>query len=323
MKTLIAQIYEQGKFHDVAHKQKRGLREAFARRGATMDWDYLADPAEYRYNILLTRLDDFKPDLVFTQFHAADVITAEQMRMLRYAYPDVTWVNWSGDSWAWSLTAPAMLELARQFDLWLVCAPDTLPVYAEQGINAKFWQIAYEHPLTPLPDMPTYDVVFLGNVISEPRRRLLEWLRDQRDYTVGIYGDWSEADGHNTYAFDEGEALYQAAAIAIADCAYPDQRNYISNRPFHIGGAGGALLLHQHVERMDILSGMVAGEHYVEWNTLDDLSGTIRGWLQPERAEERTRIVQAAREFVLRWHTWERRVEQLLQWVEELQGVRA
>ena len=74
---------------------------------------------------------------------------------------------------------------------------------------------------------------------------------------------------------------------------------------------------------MDVLSGMVVGEHYVEWNTLDDLPGTIRDWLQPERAEERTRIVQAAREFVLRWHTWEQRVEQLVEWVDELQKVKA
>lgn len=321
MKILYAPIFEAGQFHDAAVKQKRGLREAFEKRGATMTWDYLATPQEQRYEELIRRMEFWQPDIVFTQFHAADVITANQMRVLRYVFPNTSFVNWSGDSWAWSLTSPEMLELAKEFDVWLVCAPDTLPVYAEHNINAKFWQIAYEYPLTPLPDMPEYDVVFLGNIISEPRRKLLEWLRQQTDYRVGIYGDWEHADGHNTYHFDEGEALYRNATIAIADCAYPDQRNYISNRPFHVCAAGGAVLFHQHVERMDVLSGLVAGEHYVEWRDLADLDRLIRYWLDDERADERGRIAKSAREFVLRYHTWDERCEQLLEWVGE--GVRA
>lgn len=321
MQTLLAQIYEAGQFHDAAVQQKRGLRDAFLKRGDLMDYDYLADAPADRYRNLIDRITAFQPDLVFTQFHGADAIDGEQMRVIRTIFPDVTFVNWSGDSWSWSLTAEPMLELAKQYDIWLVCAPDTLPTYAEHGINARFWQIAYEYPLTPLPDMPEYDVVFMGNVISEPRRKLLEWLRDQTDYRVGIYGDWEHADGHNTYHFDEGEALYKGAKIAIADCAYPDQRNYISNRPFHVGAAGGAVLFHQHVERMDVLSGMVAGEHYVEWHNVTDLDRLIRFWLDDERAGDRQRIAKAAREFVLRWHTWEQRVEQLVEWVGE--GVRA
>lgn len=321
MRTLLAQIYEQGRFHDAAFQQKRGLRDAFRKHGDLMDWDYLADPAHQRYDNLVRRCETFQPDLVFTQFHGADAIDGEKLRKLRAIFPDTTWVNWSGDSWAWSLTSEPMLALAQQYDLWLVCAPDTLPIYAEHDIHARFWQIAYEYPLTPLPDMPEYDVVFLGNVISEPRKALLKWLRAQTSFSVGLYGDFEEADGHNTYHFDEGEALYKAAKIAIADCAYPDQRNYISNRPFHIAAAGGALLLHQHVERMAELSGMVNGEHYVEWQTLDDLPGGIAYWLRDAQREERAGIAKAARQFVLRYHTWEQRVEQLVEWIGE--GVRA
>src|SRR5690606_4711585 len=99
------------------------------------------------------------------------------------AYPGITWVNWSGDSWAHSLTAPAILELAREFDLWLVAAPDALPTYAAEGIRAAYWNIALEPSVEPLPDMPAYDVVFLANVINDKRRQLMERLRaiQQRD----------------------------------------------------------------------------------------------------------------------------------------------
>lgn len=322
MRTLYAPIFEAGTFHDAAVRQKRGLYNALAAQGAVHEWDYLANDASTRYQGLINRIEQFEPTHILTQFHGADVILPQQIDGLRNRYPGIVWMNWSGDSWAWSLTSPAMLELAKRYDLWLVCAPDALPTYAEHGIHARFWQIAYEPPPTPLPDMPTYDVVFMGNIISEPRRKLLERLRGLDGVSVGIYGDWEHADGHNTYHFDEGEALYRNATLSVADCAYPDQRNYISNRPFHIAAAGGALLLHQRVERMDILSGMVAGEHYIEWLTLDDLPNVIRDWLRPERADDRARIVKAAREFVLRCHTWDRRVEQVIGWLAELEQVK-
>lgn len=321
MRTLIAQIYEAGAFHDNAVTQKRGLVNAFAERGAVHDFDYLANDRDTLFQGFINRITQFEPTLVFTQFHAADVLTAEQVAHLRARFPYVQWVNWSGDSWAWSLTSPAILELARQYDLWLVAAPDTLPVYAEHGVNARFWQIALERPVTPLPDMPRYDVVFLGNVISERRRALLELLRGLDGVEVGIYGDWERADGHNTYDFAAGEALYRNATLAIADMAYPDQANYISNRPFQVLAAFGALLLHQRVERMDVLSGMVAGRHYVEWQTLDDLPALIREWLKPEYAKRRAGIVRSGKAFALKRHTWVQRVEQLCAWLGEHEAV--
>lgn len=323
MRTLCAQLYEQGQFHDAAFQQKRGLVNAFAEQGAVLDFDYLANDPTTLWQGFINRIDSFEPTLVWTQLHGADRATIDGVAMLRQRYPGVTFVNWSGDSWSWSLTSAPILELASHYDLWLVAAPDVLPIYAEHGIQARFWQIGYEPPLLPLPDMPTYDVVFLGNVISEPRRRLLECLRGLSDLSVGIYGDWSGANGHNTYHFAEGEALYKNAILAIADCAYPDQRNYISNRPLQIGAAGGALLLHQYVERMDILSGLVPGLHYVEWQTLANLPDVLYDWLRPERAKERAAMVAACQAFVLANHHWQNRVAQLFEWLPELQGEKA
>jgi hypothetical protein len=319
VRTLLAQIYEGGKFHDNAVTQKRGLYNAFAERGAVMDFDYLANDRDTLMQGFINRIEQFEPTLVFTQFHGADTLTVEQLIHLRERFPYVQFVNWSGDSWAWSLTAPAMLALARCYDLWLVCAPDTLPTYAEHGIHAKFWQIALERSVTPLPDMPHYDVVFLGNVISDRRRALLELLRGLEGINVGIYGDWERANGHNTYDFAAGEALYKNATLAIADMAYPDQLNYISNRPFQALAAGGAVLLHQHVARMDVLSGLVAGRHYVEWNSLDELPTLISAWLQDDYVKRREGMARSGRAFVLKRHTWQQRVAQVAAWLGELE----
>lgn len=316
MKTLLMQVYEAGTFHDNAVTQKRGLREALATYGEVLDWDYLANDRATLFDGLVIRLDTFQPDLVFTQFHAADMITPAQMHDLKARYPFITFVNWSGDSWAWSLTSPEILALAQAYDLWLVAAPDVLPVYEANGIHAAFWQIGLEQPIPLLPEMPVYDVVMLGNVISDRRRALFEFLRTL-PYKVGIYGDWLQADGQNTYDFAAGEALYKNATIAIADCAYPDQANYISNRPFQVLAANGALLLHQHVEKMDILSGLQSGKHYIDWTDFADLEAKIDDWIHPEKAKARKKIVQAGYKFALKNHTWAERVRVLVL-VEEL-----
>lgn len=312
MNTLIAQVYEGGAFHENAITQKRGLVNAFLEYGGVEDFDYLANDRATLFEGFRIRINNFQPDVVFTQFHAADIFTPEQIRELRALRPEAKWCNWSGDSWAWSLTSPAMLELAKQYDAWLVAAPDTLPTYAEHGINAHFWQIAHEPSVVPLPDMPVYDVVFMGNVISDKRRALLEFLRTLDGVSVGIYGDWEHSDGHNTYAFAEGEALYRNAALAIADHAYPHQAAYVSNRPIQILAAGGALLLHQNVEKMDVLLGIEDGVHYVAWQDFDDLAAKIHEWRQPSKAAARQKIVTAGQQFALANHSWGNRVTQLL-----------
>jgi hypothetical protein len=306
-------IIETGAFHDVALVNKRGLHDALVEYGCSVTQiDYLATAREALPDVIRAAIDRTGASLLITQLHGADVLTADSLAALRANAPGLRIVNWSGDSWLHSLTGPAMLDLCRQFDLQLTAAPDVLPVYEREGIRAAFWQIAYERPVGPLPEMPAYDVVFLGNVISDRRRALLEFLRTLAGITVGIYGDWQHADGHNTYDFGAGEALYRNARIAVADNAYPDQQNYVSNRPIQALMAGGALLFHQYVPRMADLLGLEAGRHYVEWSDFADLESAIRDHLTSATAKDRQHeIVRAGRDFAAGHHTYAARVRQL------------
>lgn len=320
MRTLLAQIYEQGQFWNNAITQKRGLFNALSEHGSTMDFDYLANDKATLFDGFVNRIDYHQPDLVFTQFHSGDPYILDGMRRLRSLYPELTFVNWSGDSWAWSLTSAPILELAHEFDLWLCAAPDVLPVYEANGIRAAFWQIAYEPPVLPLPEMPAYDVVFLGNIISEKRRDLRNFLRSLDGVKVGIYGDGDGVDGHNTYDFAAGEALYRNAKIAIADAAYVDQQNYVSNRPLQIMGAGGAILLHQHVDKMgELVEGIKDGRHYVEWSDFDDLRYWINNVMRDVDIVNRA-VVDRAHYFVHKHHTYRNRVDQLLGMLEGLKA---
>jgi hypothetical protein len=309
MRIIYAPIFEQGSVHDVQFAQKRGLYTAMCKAGhSVIEYDYLSRKIDEVSNELLTLVNLFKPDMILSQLHGGNILTPEQIREIK-STSGAFFCNWSGDSWAHSLTAQPILDMAREFDLQLVAAPDALPTYEANGINAAYWNIAYEPPVVPLPDMPTHDVVFLANVINEKRRALMEFLKGLEGVNVGIYGDWEHADGRNVYDFAAGEALYRNATLAIADNTYQDQSNYVSNRPMQAMGAR-CLVLHQHVPKMEELTGWVAGEHYIEWHTLEELGAAIRQVLQAGKAPYHQMIERAHYQIIAN-HTWDARVKTL------------
>lgn len=312
MRILYLPIIEPGAHHDVAEENKLGLYEALTLAGhEVISVDYLAEPPDKLENTLQWVIDNFHPHLMLTQLHGHEPLTVGMMQRLKARSPQMVVINWSGDSWRHGLVGEKYLPLVREFDLQLCAAPDILPEYEALGILARFWQIAYEAPVGELPDMPRYDVVFLGNVISEPRRKMLDMLRSIDDLSVGIYGDWEHADGQNVYNFGAGEVLYRQAKVAIADNVYPEQQNYVSNRPIQILMAGGATLLHQHVPKMDVLLGIEAGEHYIEWKDLDDLRFKLHYWCDQYSSGIQQGIVARGQAYARAHHTYRQRVAQL------------
>lgn len=312
MRILYLPIIEPGVHHDVALKNKRGLRVALEKYGPVTQLDYLAVPQTDLFGIMSAMLTDGEYGMLLMQLHGADRLTADNLCAIRERHPNLKIVNWSGDSWLHSLTSPAMLDLCRYFDLQLVAAPDVLPVYEKEGIRAHFWQIAYESPVGPLPDMPHCDVVMLGNVISDKRRKLFEFLRTLDGVSVRIYGDWEHADGNCVYDFGAGEALYKNAKIAIADAAYVDQVNYVSNRPIQILMAGGAVLLHEHIDKMGELLGIEDCGHYIEWNNFDELAMDIVAVIA-KRLTFLDDMVREGQAFAREHHTYDVRAAQLFE----------
>ena len=319
MKILYLPIIEPGAFHEVALKNKRGLLDALIARGHEVrQFDYMAFEGEI-YDMVASLVVKDETDLLLMQLHGPDHLSPSELRALRALRPNMKIINWSGDSWLHSLTSPDMMAMCQELDMQLVASPDVLASYEMAKIRAHYWQIAYERPVGDLPDMPTYDVVFLGNVINDKRREMLEMLR-ALPYRVGIYGDWEHADGHNTYDFGAGEALYKNAKLAIADNVYPDSQNYISNRPFQILMAGGALMLHQRVEKMEALAGLQVDIDYIEWLTLFHLDYLIKRYVNPAR--DMTDIINGGESYALQHHTYAQRVDQLFdEFLPELEAV--
>lgn len=306
LRILYAPIFEPG--HPQQKAGKRGLRDALGRVGLVCEWDYLGDPKPP----LAERVRDWQPHVVLLQLHGTDRVTEADLVAARQAAPEAVFLNWNGDVWDEHLTSAPMLSLMRHVDLQLVVNAAVLPAYAAAGIRAAYWQVAYE-PVDEahLPAVAAHDVVFLANAYSPERRQLGDMLSALPGINVGLYGfGWRFASGNTTYNFAASAALYRSARIAVGDNQYASETGFVSNRIFDALGSG-AFLLHQRVAGLEELTGLRDGEHYIAWDTPEQLQRLILHWQKPKQEARRREIAAAGAAFVREQHSFDARVRQL------------
>lgn len=314
LRVLYMPIFEP---HEAAQQlHKRGLREALARQGLVYEIDY----TNTRYN-LAEAVKAYRPHVLLMQCHAPTSVGIDKLKAAREANPSMIVVNWNGDVYEQTLTSPEMMVWLKHVDLQLTVNANVLKTYAQAGIPAAYWQVAYEPvDYDRLPDVPAHDVVFLANCYSDWRRQLGTTLQSTPGVNVGVYGrGWQYGNGDCTYNFPVSTALYQRAKIAIGDNQYVDQFGFVSNRIFEVLASGG-FLLHQTIPGLEQLTGLIAGAHYVEWHDLEDLQVQINHWLQPRYEEQRQKIAAAGQAYVREHHTFDRRVQELFQLIQAKVG---
>lgn len=324
LRILYLPIYEQDRGADGEytqrckwqHEQKCGLRKALMRKGALVyEIDYLAYHRDK--NVLqaglLKVLELFQPHMILTQLHGTDVMNADMVASIRQQCPKIFIANWNGDVYPSALKSQPMLDLLRHIDLQLVVNAGVIPWYEQHGIPCAYWQCAAEEPEGELPNVPKWDVLFLGSNYSEYRGQFADFLRTLNIPKLGLYGlNWG-ADGNPdcTYDFLTGTALYKNARIALGENQYMENTAFVSNRLWEALHAGGALLLHQKVNDLETYTGLKAGEHYIEWETHEDLARLIPYWLDPAQDKARKKMVKDAKQFVDEHHSFDARVKDL------------
>ena len=314
-RILYLPIVSPGTYHDVALANKRGLRTAFEAVADVFQWDYIASRKELFVPHFRTAIDAFQPTLIFTQFQGSDWITPTELHAIRQDF-GVPIVNWNGDVWEHGLVTPDMLALLHEVDLQLVINASVLPIYEREGIRAAFWPFGVEMPNRPLPEVPSYDVVFLGNNYSEKRQQLYTVLRSL-PYKVGIYGSgWAQSEGECNYDFTYAWALYENAKICISDNQFPDAEGYLSDRPWQ-AMAAGCLVFQQYVKHL-LRWTHIAHHEYVEWHIPDELPSLIEEYLRIYDTPKVRAIRHSAKDHVLKFDTFDERVKQLF---KMLQGV--
>lgn len=283
---------------------KHGLRDALAKVGLVVEWDYLNRPGNFA-----SIVESWQPHLILAQFHSAEVAGGELAQARVYA-PGAVVVTWNGDVHEEPLIGKDVMEMLKHVDLQLVVNADVLPVYEAAGIPAAYWQVAFE-PVDEmaLPAAPVHDVLFLANAYSEERRKLGRVLR-KLPCNVGLYGrGWDDANGECLYDFAAGRALYRNAKLAISDNQYSGKA-YVSNRLFE-ALASGVCVLQQRVPGLEELTGLVPGTHYVAYTDNRDIERKVSHYLA--HPDEAAVIGAAGREYALSHHSFDARVRELFE----------
>lgn len=307
MRVLYVPIYEAA--YPIQRQQKRGLRDALAKISLVTEYDYVAEGVDRLFDLACA----FEPDIILMQVQGVGSITAETIHELRRMHPHTLFVNWNGDYHPEVLFDAKYILLEQAFDLCGLVTTVVKKQYDAAGIKWFYWQIGYEEPVKPLPDMPSYDVLFMGNGYSPERLQLAKVLRGL-DCTVGIYGywpGWVRAQGSTLYDFSSGAALCANSKIVLGDSQWPDATGFVSNRLFQTMAAGG-LLLQQEFDGLEELLGLKDGEHLMTWKSIKDLPGLVKRLLQPDMETERKRVARHGCDYILANHSFDVRVGELM-----------
>jgi len=287
--------------------KEQGLAEALARVGLCWEIDYVNEPWDLPAAVRI-----WQPHLLLTQIHDGQHITAAVLSEARAERPEMVVVNWNGDAHESGLIGSTILEVLRYVDLQTVVNTAVLPVYERQGIRAAYWQIGYKDPAEPYTGpIPEWDVLFLGNCYNDERHALIRALQSIGGLRLGVYGNCPGTAGNTHYDFALSTALYQRCQIAVSD-TYPGTEGFVSNRLFQ-ALAAGAFVMQQHSPRLDELTGLKAGTHYVEWTDLSDLKRKIRKWRNSDGKGLRRKIAEAGQEYVRREFSYDAQVRKLLE----------
>lgn len=317
---------------------KHGLRDALSRAknkyGANhivQEFDYLSvDPKGLRSQ-LVEIADSFKPDLIISQIQSPLPLTAEMLKELKQR-TGATVVNWNGDQAPGGLYSREMLPLLREIDLQLITNLDVVADYERERIKWDYWQIGYEdsgenssenvasyfaelgrpNPFEKLPD--PIPVVYLASLRSPERQAIAEAVRSFGGF-VFTPGD----EFATLYNFSTSKEIYRRAKCIISDNGFTS-RGFVSNRLFQALAAGGGVVLQQHVDGLDELTGLRAGDHYGEWQSLTDLRQILDICLDPKNEAWRNEVSAAGTVFVRENFSFDAQVTKLMALIKKHLG---
>lgn len=317
---------------------KRGLREALKRATnkhgvphIVQEVDYLGIPPIELRKQLVDICASFRPDLILTQIQAHKPITAELLQLMKQQ-SGATVINWNGDQAPGGLYSAEMLPLLHQIDLQLITNMDVVSDYERHNIKWAYWQIGYEEPpgdleqnvanyfreigrSNPFDSHPSFPVVYLASLRTTERQAIAQLVRNAGG-TVFTPGD----EFATLYNFSTSTLAYRRAKIIISDNGFTS-RGFVSNRLFQALASGGGVVLQQHVDGLEELTGLQAGIHYGTWYGLADLKEVIEGILNDKYQNVSARGIAAnGTAFVRANYSFDAQVAKLMVLIKERFG---
>ena len=240
-----------------------------------------------------------KPDIVFFQIQADNVVSLETARKVKEHSAFV--VNWTGD--VRQPTPNWFLPFGKEIDLTLFTNETDVKYCNKHGVKADFLQIGYDetiyYPPTfelhipkeglkyagLVPSKKDIEIVFMGNnytnmfPLSAMRIEMVKRLKRRYGQRFKVFGNnWGKfGDGNYNHSQHEEAAIYRRSKLAI-NLSHYDLPRYSSDRMLRIMGCGVTCLTHDFKDiDKDFPEGTV-----VKWQNLRDLEKQIDYYLENE-----------------------------------------
>ncbi|MBU0638088.1 MAG: glycosyltransferase [Planctomycetes bacterium] len=301
---------------NVAPLQKRWAREHGVRyakgpwrmrfRRGVVPWLYRAADERWMYDILEAQLREYRPDVLYCL--AIEAIGSEFLDRVRDTYRIAVGQH----------AAPLVAHDLSSYDLMLSSLPNLVEHFREQGLRSEYFRLAFARPvLVRLQRGPKrYDLVFVGGLAGPHERgaQILERLCKTVNVAVFGYGGNLLPETSAVRAACHpplwGLEMYQTLRDArlVFNRHIDVAGDYANNmRLYEATGVGTALLTDAKRNLTELFE---PEREVLTYRTADECVERAQHYLTHD--DEREALAQAGQQRVLREHTWERRMPELI-----------
>lgn len=259
-----------------------------------------------------------KPDYCFMQLQNEANMPVE---MIREMAKHTKIINWSGDIRQTKAWYDWFIAIGKEIYLTLFSNETDPQILHDAGVNADYLQVGFDNvwynKAVPVSGWP--DIIYCANdygkfQLSKYRADVVLALKESFGNRFGIYGAGWEKHGIKTEPINnilEAQA-YNSCKIGISVSNFSFER-YYSDRLLRIMGCGCFPLSH---EFSGLEKDFTEGKDIVTFKDISNLIAKCNYYLDPSNQSERLAIAQGAYETAHNECTWDKRVEHLIELLE-------
>ena len=228
--------------------RQNGVSDAFRAAGCNLkEFDYFKEHSANR-NLkvvrakLVTRVNDFKPDLLHVQIQHTNIIDHNTISLIKSQHPRLIVSNWTGD--VRNYIPPTYKNIAKVADYNLISSTGQLPMFRKAiGNNVHYWQIGYDPKLyfPEAKERPRFDAdcIFIGHHNKREkypgaatRINACSLLRREFGSRFKLFGaNWpNELASSGSVDQKTVSSKYYSSLCSISISHYNDLSHYFSDR---------------------------------------------------------------------------------------------
>lgn len=280
-------------------------------------------------NAFVAAAKAWKPDFIFTQFQESNIVQASAIARVKHILPKCVTTTWMGD--CRTTVSPYLASICKEVHLTLISSVGQIGLFMEAGAKeVRYLQIGLdweEDVMGNPPWVPPFrvpDVVFCGANYQNlypgtvERERGVMALKNS-GIDIGIVGNgWPPGHGYpvvGTCGVKQQYHIWKRCKVALNINNFNGIQNYYSDRQI-IAMASGKPLVCKYIPGLE--NEFENGRHCLWYYDEAELVRHVKTLLADPALS--AKIGAAGREEVLKNHTWEARVKDVLPDIERIRG---